>query len=238
MLPRHPIERIAAGAGAAIDLLVRTNTDEWRLFLVSSGMAEQITETVMSGAVAAYRLPVDATLAAYRATLPEATAGDLLAVLQGDWYFRIPAMRLADAHTKSAPTSVTYLYVFAWRSPQFDGPLGACHEPEIPFVFDTLSQRTELLLGPNPPQPLADSIHAVWVAFASTGQCGWPQYSPASRATMRFDTKPAVVESPRYGRCGRLMLRGQKVTCDETSRKDAALSWARWAGCSKQHCRD
>jgi carboxylesterase type B len=33
---------------------------------------------------------------------------------------------------------ITYMYEFAWRSPQFNGLLGACHGLEIAFVFDTL----------------------------------------------------------------------------------------------------
>ncbi|MBC8082342.1 MAG: carboxylesterase family protein, partial [Hymenobacter sp.] len=197
VLPARPAERIAAGAGANIDLLVGTNTEKWRLFLVPNGAVEHITEAVVRAAIAAYGFPVEATLATYRATLPKATAGDLLAVLQSDWYFRIPAMRLADAHAKRATTSSTYVYEFAWRSPQFHGLLGACHGLEIPFVFDTLGRGTEPLLGTSPPQPLADLMHAAWVAFASSGTCGWPQYTPTNRVTMRFDTKSAVGNDSR-----------------------------------------
>jgi para-nitrobenzyl esterase len=197
VIPARPIDRIATGASANIDLMVGTNTDEWRLFLVPNGVVEQITEAALAGAVAAYGLPIDATLAGYRAALPNACAGDLLAAIQADWYFRMPAMRLADAHAKSAKTSLTYMYEFAWRSPQFNGRLGACHGLEIPFVFDTLGCGTEPLLGAGPPQQLADTMHAAWVAFASGGDCGWPKYVPECRATMRFDTRSGVVEDPR-----------------------------------------
>ena len=37
MVPALPIERIASGAGADVDLLVGTNTEEQRLFVVRSG---------------------------------------------------------------------------------------------------------------------------------------------------------------------------------------------------------
>src|SRR6185369_4657198 len=105
----------------------------------------------------ACRLPVEATLNAYRAAHPGASAGDLLAAIQTDWYWRIPAIRLADAHAQR--TSATCMYEFAWRSPQFDGLLGACHALEIAFVFDTLGVETLALLGPNPPQQLAGAMH-------------------------------------------------------------------------------
>jgi para-nitrobenzyl esterase len=195
VIPARPIDRIRAGAGADIDLMVGTNTDEQRLFLVPGGAIDQVTPEALAGAVSGYGLPVEATLAAYRAAHPGASAGDLLAVIQTDWYWRLPAIRLADAHATSP--AATYMYEFAWRSPQFNGRLGACHGLEIVFVFDTLGHGTEPLWGTDPPQPLADTMHAAWVAFATHGDPGWPKYDLRRRATMRFDTTSAVVNNPR-----------------------------------------
>ena len=175
--------------------MVGTNTDEHRMFLVPGGAIDQVTAEALAGAVAAYGLPVEATLAAYRAAHRSASAGDLLAAIQTDWCWRIPAIRLADAHAKS--TSATYMYEFAWRSPQFNGLLGACHALEIAFVFDTLGNGTEPLWGTDPPQQLADTMHAAWVAFATNRDCGWPKYDLSRRATMRFDTTSEVVDDPR-----------------------------------------
>jgi para-nitrobenzyl esterase len=195
VIPAPPIERIAAGAGAGVDLIVGTNVDETRLFLVPTGAIGFITPEILAGATAAYGLPVDRTLAAYGAAHPNASAGELLSAVQTDWYWRIPAIRLADAHAKS--DAATYMYEFAWRSPQFNGLLGACHALEIPFVFHTLGNGTELLWGPDPPQRLAEAMHAAWVAFATTGDPGWPEYDLSRRATMRFDATSQVVDDPR-----------------------------------------
>jgi carboxylesterase type B len=193
-IPTPPLGRIAAGASAGVDLLVGANTNEHRLFLAPTGALAQITDETLAGAMAAYRLPIEATLAAYRAAHPSASPGDLLAAIQTDWYWRIPAMRLADAHAKNSPA--TWMYEFAWRSPQFGGLLGACHSLEIPFVFDTLGAETESLWGANPPQALADTTHAAWAAFATSGDPGWPRYDLSRRATMRFDTTCEVVDDP------------------------------------------
>jgi para-nitrobenzyl esterase len=195
VVPGRPIDRIASGAGADIDMVVGTTVDEWRLFLATTGAIEHVTAEVLAGAIAGYGLPVEPTLAAYRAAHPGAGPGDLLAAIQTDWYCRIPAIRLADARTGS--DSATYMYEFAWRTPQFGGQLGACHGLEIPFVFDTLGKESELLLGADPPQQLADTMHAAWAAFAATGDCGWPRYDLGRRATMRFDTSSEVVHDPR-----------------------------------------
>ena len=194
-IPARPIERIAAGASADIAVLAGSNVDEWNLFLVPAGAIPHITPEAVAGAVAGYGLPVEETLATYSAAHPGASPGELLSAIQGDWYFRIPALQLAEAHATSP--AATYMYEFAWRSPQFDGRLGACHGLEVAFVFDTLGNGTEPLLGTDPPQPLADTMHAAWVAFATTGDCGWPRYDLRRRATMRFDTTPEVVDDPR-----------------------------------------
>jgi len=197
VIAARPINRIVAGASADIDVIVGTNTDEWKSFLVPNGVIEHIPDEVLAGAVAAYGLPIEPTLAAYRAAHPNAGAGDLLAAIQSDWYIRMPAIRLADAHAKNAKTSATYMYEFAWRSAQFNGLLGACHGLEIPFVFDTLGNETELLWGTHAPHQLADTMHAAWVAFATNGDCNWPKYDLSRRTTMRFDTTSEVVDNPR-----------------------------------------
>ena len=195
LIPARPIDRVAAGDAADIDLMTGSTTEEWNLFLVPAGAIEQITREMLPGAIAAYGLPVEATLAAYRAAHPGASAGELLAAVQGDWYVRIPALQLADAHAKNS--AATWTYEFAWRSPQYGGRLGACHGADVAFVFDQLGPDTEPLEGPDPPQELADRMHRAWVAFAKTGNPGWRKYDLTRRATMRFDLRSRVVNDPR-----------------------------------------
>ena len=196
LLPARPIDSIAAGASANIDVLVGNNADEWRFFLVPTGMLNVVNEVILSRAVAAYALPVAETLAIYRATRKDATPGDLLAAIGTDWFYRIPAIRMAEAHAKPG-AGATYMYEFAWQPPTFDGRLGACHALEMPFVFDNLDkQGSEGLMGTNPPQQVASAMHAAWVAFATSGNPGWPQFDLKRRATMRFDTTSELVEDP------------------------------------------
>jgi carboxylesterase type B len=196
VIPARPIDRIVAGAGATIDLMAGSNADEYHFFLVPGGGIDQITDEVVIGVVAARGLPVEAAMDTYRAENPDASAGEILSAVLGDWYFRIPALRVAEAHAKNA-AGATFVYEFAWRSPQFGGRLGAAHGLDIPFVFDTLPEETDPLLGADPPQPLANAMHAAWVAFATSGDSGWTPYDLGHRASMRFDTALTVVEDPR-----------------------------------------
>lgn len=74
VLPGHPLERVTAGSADHVDLMVGTNTDDWRLFLAITGALAEVTEDVPSGPVdrygyltaAAYGLPLETALPAYR----------------------------------------------------------------------------------------------------------------------------------------------------------------------------
>jgi para-nitrobenzyl esterase len=193
VLPAVPLDGIRAGAGRDVDVLIGTNSDEQRLFMVPTGVMNFIDDNVLQMAAAADGLGPDA-LPTYRAGRPGASAGDLFAAVYGDWFFRIPAIRVAEARTESP----TWVYEFAWPTPLLDGTLGACHALEIPFVFDTLrTEGAEMLVGPDAPHNLADTMHGAWVSFISDGDPGWERYAPADRATMVFNTESAVVKDPR-----------------------------------------
>ncbi|MGW8351632.1 carboxylesterase/lipase family protein [Streptomyces wedmorensis] len=194
MMPFEPVQPglTLPGPDCEVDLLVGSNREEYRLFLVPTGRLDVLPESSLHAMTTGYGLDPAEALPVYRAARPGATPGELLDAVATDWFYRIPAVRLAE----SVPGS--YLYEFAWRSPRFDGALGACHALELPFVFDRLHDPAYApLLGAHPPQALADAMHGAWVSFATTGDPGWPAYDEDTRATMTFTTTPTVVSDPR-----------------------------------------
>ena len=192
LLPAAPLDRIRAGAGADVDLLIGTNSEEARLFLVPTGVGARMnTPFLYTAAALRFGLPVG-SVRRYRAGLPGATPGDVLAAVMTDSYYRIPAIRLAEAHQG------TYVYEFGWRSPACDGALGACHGLELAFVFDNLDDPSAApMLGPAPPQHLADLVHKSWVDFAVTGDPGWPPYTPQQRISRHFNTASGTTTDDR-----------------------------------------
>ena len=192
VLPAVPLDGLRAGAGRDVDVLIGTNADEQRFFMVPTGAMDAISDPILQAAAAADGLGDDA-LALYRANRPGASAGEVLADLSGDWFFRIPALRVAEAR----PESATWVYEFAWPAPVLEGRLGACHYLEVAFTFDTLrSEGADWLTGPDAPQDLADVMHRAWVSFVTTGDPGWPRYTTGERATMVFDATSAVADDP------------------------------------------
>jgi para-nitrobenzyl esterase len=193
LLPVHPLAALAGGQGSDVPLLTGTNTEEFRLFFVPTGLAAMVTDESLPGFLAA--LGVSPEIGAlYRANRPADSAGDVLCAIVTDRFFRVPAF--ATAQARAGGPAPTYLYEFAWRSPVLD--LGAAHGVEIAFVFDNLGDAgAEAVLGPEPPAALAAQMHATWVRFASTGDPGWPP-ADASYPVMTWDGEQAeIVLDPR-----------------------------------------
>ncbi|SDI81103.1 para-nitrobenzyl esterase [Frankineae bacterium MT45] len=190
-----PVQALAAGDSSGVRLLTGTNTDEHTLFLVPSGIEDAVNDQALLYILGSLGADAPSAVAAYRDGLPDATDGQLFTAALTDWFFRIPAVRVAEG--RAGQGSDTYMYEFAWRSPQYDGRLAATHALEIGFAFDNLDDANLVpAAGPNPPQSLADTMHAAWVSFIKTGEPGWPVYGDA-RTVQVFDTECQVVTDPR-----------------------------------------
>ncbi|MFI8484583.1 carboxylesterase/lipase family protein [Streptomyces rubrogriseus] len=201
VLDTQPAASVAAGRAADVDLLVGTNTEEGNLYLVPVGKYATSTAADVDEAAARSHPDPARLVAAYRASRPGASLGQLRSAVMGDALFGAGSRALASAHA-AHPRAATYAYEFAWRSRALDGELGATHAVELPFVFD-LADRPELngpaaLLGPEqPPADLAARVHATWIRFARTGDPGWDPYDTDRRATMRIDAEWSQVDDPR-----------------------------------------
>jgi para-nitrobenzyl esterase len=141
-------------------------------------------------------------LDAYRKDRAEATNADLWNAALSDRVFRVPAVRLADAHQRHGST---YVYLFTWESTAFNGALRSCHALEIPFVWDNLHQTgASMLTGPvtDDMRALATTMNESWAAFARTGNpstptlAEWPKWDPETRPTMVINTDSKVELDP------------------------------------------
>ncbi|TWD83395.1 para-nitrobenzyl esterase [Kribbella amoyensis] len=178
LLHEQPLAAIAAGASSGLELLAGTTREEFNFFMVPTGQAAAITAEALPLLLA--RLGLDPAVAATYA--PGRTPGEIVMAITGEYFFTQPTIQLAEAQRAAGGTA--YLYQFTWPSP-LEG-MGACHSLELPFVFDNLATATSPLYGTEPPQELADRIHAAWVAFATTGDPGWSPYEATAREVQVF----------------------------------------------------
>jgi para-nitrobenzyl esterase len=180
VLPAAPVPALAAGQGGGVRLLIGSNRDEARLFLVAAGTIGLIDEPTLAAVAGAYGLSGDG-LAVYRSHRPSGSAGDVAAAVITDWFFRVPAIRVAEARCASGRT---WMYRFDYPEPADNNGFGSCHAVEVPFAFDTLAlNEVPALLGDAPSQAVADVVHRVWVDFITGGDPGWAPYSLDGRAT-------------------------------------------------------
>jgi para-nitrobenzyl esterase len=191
----RPIDAIRAAAGGGVDILAGTTRDEFRFFLVPSGIAAAVTAEALPTISARFGLGRGATELFMR-NRPGETPGDVLCALLTDHAFRSGTADLIDA-VAACDDGLAWQYEFAWPTPVRD--LRACHALELAFVFDTLADAPPLT-GPTPPQALADEMHTSWVQFAITGDPGWERVG-AKRPVRTFGDSAlgsdAVVVDPR-----------------------------------------
>ncbi len=214
LFPRHPEDAIVAGSSEGVDLLIGSNRDEFKLFSFAVLAARELSEADLEGLVGRYLRGAgiaDDTLgteaiAEYRRARAgrgePASARAIFDAIVTDWIFRVPQLRLADAHRSRTPA--TYAYLFDWESPFAGGGLGACHGVELPFVFGTVHEPIIGLFSGTGAEAfqLSEEMQASWVAFAGHGDPSneltgsWPRYETSTRATMRFGARSGLVDAP------------------------------------------
>lgn len=177
VLPQPPLEAMKRGVGAEIDLLIGGNAEEMNLYLVPTGVRAKIWGWLATYLLGKSMPGARRALKAYGLGKGK-KPGEALCDAMNDLVFRWPARRFAEEHKGR-----THMYEFDWRSPAFDGELGACHGVELPFIFDTLATATgpEGLAGEAPPQALADRLHRIWVDFAFDGSLPWDPFDRETR---------------------------------------------------------
>jgi para-nitrobenzyl esterase len=195
VLPAAPLAGFAAGRGGGVRLLIGSNRDEARLFLIAAGTIGLIDEPTLGFVAGTYGLSADG-LAVYRANRPSGGAGDVLAAVITDWFFRVPAIRVAEARCASGGAG-TWMYRFDYPEPLDNHGFGACHATEVPFVFDTMARSgVAALIGDAPSQGVADRVHRVWVDFIAGGDPGWASYDCFSRTTGLLTEDIVSVDDP------------------------------------------
>ncbi|MEW1845284.1 carboxylesterase family protein [Nonomuraea angiospora] len=197
VLPAAPWQALAGGAGRDVELIIGHTRDEFRTFLLFSGQLGKITEEQAAETLRRFG-PGEDGERAYRAAFPGASAEELYELVQTDWLFRMPTLRLAEA--QAAGGGRAYLYELAWQSPGNGGVMRACHGLDGPLLFGTYDAHLgPAAIGPEhtaEARELTAQIRTAWTSFAASGDPGWPAYDSGQRLTRIFDTQPSVAAYP------------------------------------------
>ncbi|HSD57743.1 MAG TPA: carboxylesterase/lipase family protein [Methanotrichaceae archaeon] len=172
LLPQDPFKALENGAAKEIPLLLGTNKDEVRLWLIYQGLLAHAPPlallAIFPNSREVFGSRMVEVLARYRLSRLLARPGDVTLEVATDAEFWIPQVRLAEIQSRYAPT---WMYRFDWPSPAKNGELGACHALELPFVFHNFhTPQAAHMVGQSPPSSLAERIQGAWIAFVRTGE--------------------------------------------------------------------
>jgi para-nitrobenzyl esterase len=207
VLPDFPLRAVAHGASADVPVLLGTNRDEWRLFMLGDPKGRRLDEgglrrrlrRALPGFSADERPLAELAYETYREAGEPA---DRWCAFQGDRIFHVPAERLAETR-RAAGAAATWRYLFAWAPPLADRRIGACHGLDIPFVFGTLRQPwlRPWLGSTRAARGLSRCMQDAWLAFARTGDPShealpaWPTSGSAGE-TLVFARECRLADAP------------------------------------------
>jgi para-nitrobenzyl esterase len=195
-LPRDPFEPDASPLNADVPVLIGTNKDESTLFMLGHPKFGAFDEADLSKhAASAAKDKAEPLVAALRAAYPDYSPTHLasgVGTAVGMW---AGSLKLAErkAAQQAAPV---WMYMLTWETPVAKGRLRSPHALEIPLVFDNVEKARSFVGRGDEPQAVADQMSAAWLAFAHTGDPGWPAYDTKTRTTKLFDVESRIVNDP------------------------------------------
>ncbi|MEU6714009.1 carboxylesterase family protein [Nonomuraea sp. NPDC046802] len=200
-LPEHPERAVAGGFAADIDLMIGTTTGE---AVTHTSIHPEMTDAEAARLVHPRVVPLGLTghdiVSAYRKLLPDHTGKGLLTAITGDLVFQLPTSRFAAAQSDHARV---FKYLYGEHEPNGGG---ARHGAEVGYVWrnpDGPAPDVPERFVPTDPE-LADSVHATWAAFVSSGSPEtphmphWPLHSPGEPTLVRIDGTGFHLESDIY----------------------------------------
>lgn len=210
-LPRYPVAAFQKGHSHRIPLIIGTNRDEASVFkLTKSNILPVTSEAVgaMMNALAADHpeLPPQ-RMAEILSAYPDHSKPKGALAVSRDAAFRMPALWVADAHSRHSPT---WMYRFDQATPVLRmANIGAGHATELPYVFGNFGtlevDPTFWLGGRRAALDVAGRVQRRWLAFAHhsvpaalDGSTHWRSYNAANRSTLLIDRLDSMVSDPDH----------------------------------------
>ena len=194
-----------SGKGKDIDMLLGTNKDESRYWMITMGY---YTNLLSGEFIYKHGLPI-----LYENNIKVLSDEDKEYVKEfmhiqnpyqkkiwkitefyNELLFRTPMNKMAEYHSEAGGNT----YVYLWKYPGENEDLGAFHCIEISYIFNNL-QETEFTGNKVNPE-LANKVQEMWTNFARTGNPStsehiWEKYDSNTRKTMILDEKINMEEN-------------------------------------------
>lgn len=194
-LIESPAESLANNRVRAVDIIVGTNADEWKMYLEPDTGSDDVEAWLAehAGNPGAVRAIVD------NGDEPLRQLDRLITARQ----FVCPSLALATATSGAGRRAFVYRFSRV-RPGKRPAGLGAYHGAEIPYVFDT---HDDWLPTTSADREVGHTMTGYWLRFAATGDPNagdaptWPAWDPSAAEIMDFGDAASASRHPDMELC-------------------------------------
>jgi len=194
LIPEHPSDVFASGRAVAVPLLVGSTKHEGAAFGAHGSLLPTSSESINL----MFEITDPGAQLKVLSAYPGYPSHRARAQLVGDATFWVPAVQAAQHHSRTAPTFV-YRYDFTTPILNLQGQ-GASHGTDMLAVLGSLdssrARSATLLGGAEELAALSGRMQDHWLAFARSGDAGWPAYDDDDRPTKIFAAHDRVISDP------------------------------------------
>ncbi|MCW6532240.1 carboxylesterase family protein [Sphingomonas sp. MMSM20] len=203
-LREHPIRSICRGDYARMPVLIGTTAEELGanpMRMANEREKRSYTHESITAALAKLSSPTRAQAIwdGYAAQHPDAAETGIAGHIRGDFMYRVPAIRAAEAFDAASGQAWMYRFDIPATSDLMGGV--STHATDLLFWFGQIgeSRFMNLLFGraaTPPEEAVSRTMRRDLAGFARTGQASWPRYDAVDRSTMIYDLTPHLAKDP------------------------------------------
>ena len=183
VVPKDCFKAIEDGAYDGLDILIGTNSDEVNYWLIECGDYYYLFKfflKVLLENIIKYRVDENQKniFEKYKKIQPEKPNENFLS----DLFFRVPAVKIADIHSKKNGN----VFLYYWTYPSAVPNYGACHSIELFYVFNNMDERHKY---GDYWSKMVEVTQEMWSNFAKNGNPStrvykWDKYTEKEKNCM------------------------------------------------------
>ena len=186
IIPEDCYGEIERGAYDGIDIIIGTNADEPKYCIIELGnyYIYKIVITLLVENILSYRIEKNGyeIFNKFKKYVKDNFGENFMS----DLFFRVPALKIAQLHSKNKGN----VYLYYWTNPSTIPNFGACHTCELSYLFNNFDR--EKIYGENNINyKLAEVSQNMWANFAKNGNPStkdykWEKYDCKNEFCMVF----------------------------------------------------
>jgi para-nitrobenzyl esterase len=198
-MPRHPFDPDAPAQSADVPVIISSTREDAATRLRNFGLDREGLRREFEKMAPGRG---DEITALYLNANPGRSPFQIQAQALTDNSFLKNAIHQAELRVASGRGAPTWMYLWEWATPAYDGKFGAIHGHDVDASFYNV--RSPICgSGAAAGKLMARRLASTWIAFAKTGNPNndqipeWPAYDTKARKTMIFDSDMRVESDPR-----------------------------------------